>query len=87
MKQNKGFVLQNVGGEWLLVPIGIKVINMNGLISLNDSAAYIWNLLVEDLTADEVVNIVAENYDMDIARVRGDLVFFLNEIKHMGILE
>lgn len=45
MKLTKGFQLRKVGGESVVVPEGVEVIDFNKLICLNSSAAYLWNEL------------------------------------------
>ena len=38
MKRKADFIMQNVGGENLLVPLGAQVMDLNGLVILNDTA-------------------------------------------------
>ena len=72
MKTKKGFELQNVCGEYLLVPAGVENVDFSRIISLNETAASLWksvenlesfniNTLVEFLTKEyEVENDIAE---------------------------
>ena len=39
MKRKDDFILQNVGGENLLVPLGAQVMDLNGLVTLNGTGA------------------------------------------------
>ena len=87
MKRKTDFMMQNVGGENLLVPLGAQVMNLNGLITLNDTGACVWELLAQDRTADELASAVAAQFDVDAATARADVQTFLNEIARLGLLE
>lgn len=78
---------QNVGGENLLVPLGTQVMDLNGIVVLNDTACFIWELLARDRSVDELASAVAESYDVDSARASADVRAFMDEIAHIGLLE
>jgi hypothetical protein len=87
MKRKSDFIMQNVGGENLLVPLGAQVMNLNGLITLNDTAACVWELLAEDHTVDELATAVAECFDVTTEIARMDVQHFMDEIAKIGLLE
>lgn len=87
MKRKADFMMQNVGGENLLVPLGAQVMDMNGLVTLNDTGACVWDLLAQDRMADELATAVAERFDVNTATARADVQTFLDEIAGMGLLE
>jgi hypothetical protein len=88
MKRKNDFMMQNVGGGvTLLVPLGAQVMDLNGFVTLNDTAACVWELLAQDRTADELAGAVAEEFNMDAAIARADVQAFLDEIAGMGLLE
>ncbi len=87
MKRKADFIMQNVGGENLLVPLGAQVMDLNGLITLNDTAACVWELLAQERTADELTAAVAERFDVTPERARVDVQTFVDEIAKMGVIE
>ena len=87
MKRKTDFIMRNVGGENLLVPLGAQVMDMNGLVALNDTAACVWELLDEECSLDELTAAVAERFDVDSEIARADVQTFLDEIAKMGLLE
>lgn len=87
MKRKADFIMQNVGGENLLVPLGAQVIDLNGLIILNDTAACVWELLAEERTLDELAAAVAEHFAVAAEIARADVQTFVDEIAKMGLLE
>jgi hypothetical protein len=87
MKRKADLMMQNVGGENLLVPLGAQVMDLNGLITLNDTAAWVWELLAEERSLDELTAAVAERFDVAAATARADVQTFVDEITRLGLLE
>ena len=87
MKRKADFMLQNVGGEWLLVPLGAQVVDMNGLVMLNDTSACVWEMLEQDRTEEELACAITERFEVDSATACADVHTFLAEIAGMGLLE
>jgi hypothetical protein len=87
MKRKNGFIMQNVGGENLLVPLGEQVKSLNGLITMNDTAACVWELLAAERSLDELTAAVAERFDIDPETACADLQTFADAIAKMGLLE
>jgi hypothetical protein len=87
MKRREDFLLQNVGGQDLLVPIGAKVMDMNALITLNATGRRVWELLAEDRSVEYLVAQVVEEFDVDLERARADVQAFLDDLGRLGLLE
>lgn len=87
MKRRDDFVVQSVAGENLLVPIATRVMDLNGLITLNSTAAFVWELLSRERTPDELAKAVADRFEIDRVTARADVEAFLDEISSMGLLE
>ena len=87
MKRKSDFMMQNVAGENLLVPLGAQVMDLNGLFTLNDTAACVWELLAEERTLAELASAVAERFDVTPEIARADVQTFVDEIARMGLLE
>jgi hypothetical protein len=87
MKRKASFMMQNVGGENLLVPLGTQVMDLNGLITLNDTAVCAWELLAEERSVDELTAAVVERFDVAAEIARADVQTFVDEITRLGLLE
>lgn len=87
MRRKDNFVMQNVGGENILVPLGAQVMDMNAIITLNTTSAYIWSLLDQDCTIDVLAAAVAEHFDVDYTLARSDIQTFVDEITGLGLLQ
>jgi hypothetical protein len=87
MKRSDNFLMQNVGGDTLLVPLGAQVVDTNGLVILNYTARCVWELIAEDRSVDELAAAVAERFEVDRERARVDVQTFLDEIARLGLIE
>ena len=45
MKISEGFVLKKVAGEYVIVPVGGNVADFSAMITINESGAFIWDML------------------------------------------
>ena len=86
MKRKEDFMLQTVGGEKLLVPLGSQVVDMNGLVVLNATGACVWEALAEERSVEELAALVAEQFEVDGDRARADVQAFVDEIGRLGLL-
>ena len=72
MRTKKDFSLRTVCGENIIVAEGIDNIDFSRIISLNESAAYLWkNLQDREFTIDDMVELLTTEYDVkaDVARL------------------
>lgn len=66
MKIKDGFVLREMCGENIVAAEGIENINFNKLISLNESAAYLWRELIgKEYTTEEMAELLIVRYGID----------------------
>ena len=66
MKIKKGFVLREMCGENIVAGEGLEHINFNKLISLNESAAYLWRELIgKEFTTEEMAELLIVRYGID----------------------
>ena len=66
MRIKEGFVLRQMCGENIVAGEGLEHINFNKLISLNSTAAYLWQELVgKEFTVDEMAELLIARYGID----------------------
>jgi len=87
VKIKDGFMLREIAGSWVVIPLGQRVVEFNGMISLNESSVMLWNKLEKGATIDELVQTVLSEYDIDEKTARADVEDFVNQIREKGLLE
>ena len=89
MKQKKGFALREVCGKKVVVAEGLEAINFGKLVTMNDTAAWIWKKAEElgEFDADQLADAVCETYHVEKDQALQDVVNLLKEWKEIGIIE
>lgn len=87
MKVKEGFVLREIVDSYIIVPVGQRVVEFNGLISLNECGAFLWRCLSDSKNEQELVDSVRSNYEIDEATARADIQEFIVSLQEKGLLE
>lgn len=87
MKLSGNFVLKNIAGENVVMPVGEAVGKINGMIKLNPSAKVIWESLEANKDFDGILEEMKNNFNgVDDATLRDDINYFLNKLREHEIL-
>ena len=88
MKIKEGFELRNICGENIVIGHGVENINFTKVISMNESAADIWNVIVDkEFTLDDMVQVLLDNYEVDEETARRDSEKLLQDWCEAGFVE
>lgn len=88
MKIKKGFELADRSGQKVVVAKHGEAPPQENTIVLNETAAFLWNLLKEkDVTKTEMLNAVIDNFDISTVLALGDIDVFVRTMKENGIIE
>ena len=88
MKTKTGFRLRNVCGENVIVAEGIENIDFSKIISMNESAAYLWQKVEgKSFTIDELTRLLCEAYEVDEETAKADSQTVLQQWLEAGIAE
>ena len=86
MKINENFLLRDVAGQKVVLPVGEAADKFNGMIRLNDTGIYLWTLLEQDTTMDALVASMLKDYEVDEETARTDIGIFIDTLRRAGIL-
>lgn len=86
MKIKDGFMLREIAGSWIVVPIGQRVVEFNGLISLNESGAMLWRAMEQGQELDGLVASIRSEYEVDEATAKADVQEFISKMNEKGLL-
>ncbi|MBQ8817838.1 MAG: PqqD family protein [Clostridia bacterium] len=87
MKIKKGFVAKEIAGQYVVVALGAASKIFNGIIKLNDSAKFIWDMLSEGAEKTEIVDALLAEYDVDKETAERDVDAFVAQLEGANILE
>ena len=82
MKIKEGYVINKLGGGYVVVTVGDASKDFNGLIRLNNTSAFLWENIRDGLdTKEKLVQAMMDYYDdLDEETARKDLEEFLSSI-------
>ena len=87
MRITKEFVLREIAGDYIIIPTGKTVFDFNGLITLNEVGVSLWKMLQNEVTFDDLLQGVLDEYDVEPAVAREDIQEFLDQLVSGGIME
>lgn len=87
MKIKDGFTLRNIAGSDIVVPIGNASKIFNGMITLNDSGAFLWSALQKDTTIDEVVARLTDEYEVSTEQATADVQKFVDMLRENDLID
>ena len=86
MKLKDGFILREVAGQMVAVPVRGDV-DLNMMITLNGTGAFLWEKLQKEVSGDELVSALLEEYDVDEATARRSVNAFVGKLKENGFID
>ena len=86
MKRRPGFIVRKISGQNVAVAIGEASKSFHGMIKLNDTGLIIWNALAKDVTEDDIVAAILEQYDVSREQASEDVHNFVEVLKDAGIV-
>lgn len=86
MKIKKELIKRNIAGDTVLVPVGRTVYESNGLFVLNELGAFIWDILPQVDSEEEICKAVLEEYDVSAEEAAADIAKFLGKLRQLDII-
>ena len=88
MKIKEGFELRTICGEAIVVAHGRQNIDFSKIISLNESAAYLWGKVVgKEFDAPMLAHLLTEEYEVDEETALADAQKMMNDWQEVGLAE
>ena len=88
MKIKNGFILREMCGEHIVAAEGLEHINFNKLISLNSTAAFLWEALVgKEFTDEQMARLLVDEYGIDMELALTDSRKLMQSWLDAGIAE
>ncbi|MDY5627139.1 MAG: PqqD family protein [Clostridia bacterium] len=86
MKVKEGFIVKKVIDDYVVVPVGDNFMDFSSIINLNETGAFLWQCMENDITKDELVNLLSKEYEVDASEVKDDVADFIESLKNAKLL-
>lgn len=87
MKLKYNFVTRNVAGQTIALAVGEDGAKFNGMIKLNSVGEYIFKLLENDISKEEIVSKITDEYDVSVEEANQSLDGYLKILQENGLIE
>ena len=87
MKIKENFALRQVAGTWVVLPLAQATLDFNGMLTLNDSGRFLWNLLVNGSTKEALATALTEEYDVSYEEALADVDEYVEKLKSAGCID
>ncbi len=83
-----GFKLRKLGKDYIVVGEGLAQVNFNKMVSLNSTAAYLWESVDgKDFSEDDLVQLLLDKYEVEPEVARKDAAALAATWKETGLVE
>ena len=86
MEIKKELLKREIAGDSFLIPVGKSVYENNGMFVLTELGAFIWDLLPQADSAEDILQKVLAEYEVEEATAKADIAEFLQKLQDLGIL-
>lgn len=87
MKIKEDLMIRNINEDWIVIPMGERLKEFNGMIKTNQSGSFIWRLLEVQKSREEIIADMLEEYDINEETAIHEYDTFIQLLKEANILE
>lgn len=87
MKIKDGFILRQVAGSYLVISVGGESVDFNGMITVNETGAFLWEKLTAGATEAELLDAMLAEYEVDAETAKADVSEFIKLLEDNNLIE
>lgn len=87
MRIKEGYVMRRVADIWIVMPVDNAVLNFNGMLTLNESGAFLWEHLASGVGCDAACEIMTKEYNVTAEQAKTDIEEFCKKLIEAGCAE
>ena len=87
MKIKEGFILKSVADSFVVVPTGANIVDFSAMITLNETGAFLWEALKNDVTEEELTSALMSEYEVDKETADEDVAEFVSVLREKKVIE
>lgn len=86
-RAKNGFIHRKIANEDILISVGSGIADFNGYILLNSTASFLWDMLKEARSIQELSEALAQEFDVSLDEAKTDVNEFILMLLDKGMLE
>lgn len=80
MKRNSGFLIRQVAGRYVLAPVGETVKTFSGMITMNATGKFLWDLLEQEQSVDSLAQALVNEYEVEFEKAKEDVIKYIEPL-------
>jgi len=81
------FVMRDIAGDIVIVPVGETALSYNGMITTTPTGAAIWKALESDCDMETLIQTILDRFDVDYETAEADIKEFLENLRSLEMIE
>lgn len=86
MKLKGEFVIREIAGDAVAVPVGETALTLNGMILLNPVSRVLFEQLQQETTPEKLTEAVTDRFETTPEQARADIEEFLEQLRNVNLL-
>lgn len=86
-RRSPSIIARRTGDEYVLVPVTNNIADMTSMYTLNETGAFIWDLIDGERSVQQIAAAMAAEYDIDAAMALSDVETYLADLRDFLITE
>jgi hypothetical protein len=87
ISRSPSIVTRKTGNEYVLVPIANNIADMDSVYTLNETGAFIWELIDGKMSVGDIIENLINEYEIDKENATADVFSFVENMKKYLILK
>ncbi|MBN2861741.1 MAG: PqqD family protein, partial [Bacteroidales bacterium] len=84
--QSSSIVTRKTGNEYVLVPLSDNIADMDSIYTLNETGAFLWELIDGKKCINDLVEALVAEYNVERDNAEKDVFEFINNMKKYLII-
>lgn len=86
MRIKESFILRKIAGTKVIIPVENSIADFDGIIVVNDTAAFLFEKLQEEVSVESLVNMLVEEYEVSLEDAKNDVNWFIEVLTERNML-
>ena len=86
MKIKDGYIVREVAGQYMAVPVGTRAKELRGVVALNESAVFLWNLLKTEQSNESLAQSLVNEFDVSYEQALASVKSYTDAAREAGLL-
>jgi hypothetical protein len=85
--RSPSIVTRKTGSEYVLVPVANNIADMNSVYTLNETGAFLWELIDGERSVGDLAEALVNEYDIDRDTAISDVISFIDNMSKYLIIK